>query len=112
MTQTIFTAIGHASARVGDRLAGVSTVTSPPPNFSGPGSSALQTISGIVLGDVITVAVIAGLIGALLIVVGHFSSNHRVQKTGIIGVLSVIGGVAVAASIVGLINFGASLKIA
>ena len=61
---------------------------------------------------VLILGVIGGLIAAGFIVVGHVSSNGRVQKAGIIGVLSCLAGVAVAGSIAGLINWGQSLHVA
>lgn len=88
------------------------TVTSPTPDFSGPGVSALQTIANVVFAIVITLAVIGGLIAAGFIVVGHISSNGRVQKMGIVGLISCIAGVAVAGGIAGLINWGQSLNVA
>ena len=112
MIDTITIAARQLFDRVGVRQHGLPTVFTPTPNLSGPGSSALQTIANDVFGDILLLAAIAGLIAAGFIVVGHLSSNHRVQKIGIVGALSVIAGVAVAGSVAGLINFGASLKIA
>ncbi|MBN9629569.1 MAG: hypothetical protein J0I18_03010, partial [Actinobacteria bacterium] len=73
---------------------------------------ALQTIANVVFAIVLILGVIGGLIAAGFIVVGHVSSNGRVQKAGIIGVLSCLAGVAVAGSIAGLINWGQSLHVA
>lgn len=88
------------------------TVTSPHPDFSGPGVSALQTIANVTFAIVLTLAIIGGLIAAGFIVVGHISSNGRVQKAGIIGLIACVAGVAVAGSIAGLINWGQSLTVA
>ena len=87
-------------------------VQQPSPNFTGPGVSALQSIANVVFGIVLTLAIIAGLAAAAMIVMGHFSGNNRLQKAGIIGVVSVVAGVAVAGSMAGLINWGAALKVA
>lgn len=94
------------------RVITVSTVNNPSPDFSGPGVGALQSIANVVFAIVLTLGVIGGLIAAGFIVVGHISSNGRVQKMGIVGVVSCVAGVAVAAGIAGLINWGQSLKVA
>jgi hypothetical protein len=112
MISTITTATNEALARIDSRLGGLLTVANPSPDFSGPGVSALQSIANVVFAIVLTLAVIGGLIAAGFIVVGHVSSNNRVQKMGIIGVVSCIAGVAVAGGIAGLINWGSSLKVA
>ncbi|MBO1741640.1 hypothetical protein [Leifsonia sp. TF02-11] len=90
----------------------VLTVSNPSPDFSGPGVGALQSIANVVFAIVLTLGVIGGLIAAGFIVVGHISSNGRVQKMGIVGVVSCVAGVAVAAGIAGLINWGQSLHVA
>ena len=112
MIGTITSTANEAVARLDSRLGGLLTVANPSPDFSGPGVSALQTIANVVFAIVLTLAVIGGLIAAGFIVVGHVSSNNRVQKMGIVGVVSCLAGVAVAGSIAGLINWGASLKVA
>ncbi|NNC12837.1 hypothetical protein HII28_13230 [Planctomonas sp. JC2975] len=112
MIGTITTATQEALVRVDARLGGFLTIASPSPDFSGPGVSALQSIANVTFAIVLTLAVIGGLIAAGFIVVGHISSNNRVQKMGIVGVVSCIAGVAVAGGIAGLINWGASLKVA
>jgi hypothetical protein len=104
-------AMTEAVARAYARTSIVFTVNSPTPNFSGPGVSALQSIANVVFAIVLSLAVIGGLIAAGFIVVGHVSSNGRVQKMGIVGLVSCISGVAVAAGIAGLINWGQSLKV-
>ena len=110
MISTITTATNEALARIDARLGGLLTVANPSPDFSGPGVSALQSIANVVFAIVLTL--IGGLIAAGFIVVGHVSSNNRVQKMGIVGVVSCIAGVAVAGGIAGLINWGSSLKVA
>jgi len=90
----------------------VAAIPNPSPDFSGPGVGALQAIANVVFAIVLILAIIGGLIAAGFIVVGHVSSNGRVQKAGIIGVLSCLAGVAVAGSIAGLINWGQSLHVA
>ena len=112
MIGSIIAASNEAAARIDSRLGGLLTVVNPSPDFSGPGVSALQSIATVVFAIVLTLAVIGGLIAAGFIVVGHVSSNGRVQRMGIVGVVSCIAGVAVAAGIAGLINWGASLKVA
>jgi hypothetical protein len=112
MIDAMTTAANDALIRIDSRLGGLLTVANPSPDFSGPGVSALQTIANVVFAIVLTLAVIGGLIAAGFIVVGHVSSNNRVQKMGIVGVISCVAGVAVAAGIAGLINWGASLKVA
>lgn len=88
------------------------TVKSPTPDFSGPGVAALQTIANVAFAIVLSLAVIGGLIAAAFIVVGHISSNGRVQRMGITGLVSCVAGVAVAGGIAGLINWGQSLHVA
>lgn len=105
-------ALSDAYALANARAAHVLAVTSPTPDFSGPGVSALQTVSNVVFAIVLTLAVIGGLIAAGFIVIGHVSSNGRVQKAGIVGLISCIAGVAVAGGIAGLINWGQSLTVA
>lgn len=112
MIHTITAMLNEALVRVDTRLGGVLTVANPTPNFAGPGVSALQSVANVVFAIVLTLAVIGGLIAAGFIVVGHVSSNNRVQKMGIVGVVSCVAGVAVAGGIAGLINWGASLKVA
>ena len=112
MIQNLSIAANEMLVRVDARLGGILTVANPSPDFSGPGVSALQSIANVVFAMVLTLAVIGGLIAAGFIVVGHVSSNNRVQKMGIVGVVSCIAGVAVAGGIAGLINWGASLKVA
>lgn len=104
-------AVTEAAVRVHARAGIVFTVNSPTPDFSGPGVAALQTIANVIFAIVLGLAVIGGLIAAGFIVVGHISSNGRVQKMGIVGLVSCISGVAVAGGIAGLINWGQSLKI-
>jgi cag pathogenicity island protein 25 len=94
------------------RSVNILTVNAPTPDFSGPGVSALQTVANVVFAIVLTLAVIGGLIAAGFIVVGHISSNGRVQKMGIVGLVSCVAGVAVAGGIAGLINWGQSLQVA
>lgn len=108
LTDTFAGAFIRAHARLGT----LPTVTQPSPDFSGPGVSALQTISGVVFAIVLTLAIIGGLIAAGAIVIGHVSSNGRVQKMGVVGLVSCVAGVAVAGGIAGLVNWGASLKVA
>ncbi|WP_431246393.1 hypothetical protein [Leifsonia xyli] len=105
-------ALNEALVIVHSRTIPVLTVNSPSPDFSGPGVGALQSIANIVFAIVLTLGVIGGLIAAGFIVVGHISSNGRVQKMGIVGVVSCVAGVAVAAGIAGLINWGQSLHVA
>jgi hypothetical protein len=105
-------ALNEAVVTVHSRAINVLTVKNPSPDFSGPGVGALQSIANVVFAIVLTLAVIGGLIAAGFIVVGHISSNGRVQKAGIVGLVSCVAGVAVAAGIAGLINWGQSLKVA
>lgn len=105
-------ALGEALASAHARTLTVLTVNNPSPDFSGPGVGALQSIANVVFAIVLTLGVIGGLIAAGFIVVGHISSNGRVQKMGIVGVVSCVAGVAVAAGIAGLINWGQSLHVA
>ncbi|MEV8213944.1 hypothetical protein [Leifsonia sp. NPDC077715] len=105
-------ALNEALVIVHSRTLSVLTVNSPSPDFSGPGVGALQSIANVVFAIVLTLGVIGGLIAAGFIVVGHISSNGRVQKMGIVGVVSCVAGVAVAAGIAGLINWGQSLHVA
>jgi cag pathogenicity island protein 25 len=105
-------ALNEALATVHSRAITVLTVANPSPDFSGPGVSALQSIANVVFAIVLSLAVIGGLIAAGFIVVGHISSNGRVQKMGMVGLVSCIAGVAVAGGIAGLINWGQSLKVA
>jgi hypothetical protein len=106
------TALNEALVTVHARAINVLTVNNPSPDFSGPGVGALQSIANVVFAIVLSLGVIGGLIAAGFIVVGHVSSNGRVQKMGIVGVMSCVAGVAVAAGIAGLINWGQSLKVA
>ena len=108
LTDSITEVVIRAHSRVG----ALPTVNQPSPDFSGPGVSALQSISGVVFAIVLTLAIIGGLIAAGAIVIGHVSSNGRVQKMGIVGVCCCVAGVAVAAGTAGLVNWGASLKVA
>ncbi|WP_426518769.1 hypothetical protein ACPPVQ_03750 [Diaminobutyricibacter sp. McL0618] len=105
-------ALNEAVVTVHARALHVLTVTNPSPDFSGPGVSALQTIANVVFAIVLSLAVIGGLVAAGFIVVGHISSNGRVQKMGMVGLVSCIAGVAVAGGIAGLINWGQSLRVA
>ena len=105
-------ALNEALVTVHARAINVLTVNNPSPDFSGPGVGALQSIANVVFAIVLTLGVIGGLIAAGFIVVGHVSSNGRVQKMGIVGVMSCVAGVAVAAGIAGLVNWGQSLKVA
>lgn len=105
-------ALGEAFVTVHARTITVAAVPNPSPDFSGPGVGALQAIANVVFAIVLILAIIGGLIAAGFIVVGHISSNGRVQKAGIIGLLSCVAGVAVAGSIAGLINWGQSLHVA
>ena len=105
-------AIHETLVDVHARAVSVLTVNNPSPDFSGPGVGALQSIANVVFAIVLTLGVIGGLIAAGFIVVGHISSNGRVQKMGIVGVVSCVAGVAVAAGIAGLINWGQSLHVA
>jgi len=105
-------ALNEALVTVHVRAINVLTVDNPSPDFSGPGVGALQSIANVVFAIVLSLGVIGGLIAAGFIVVGHVSSNGRVQKMGIVGVMSCVAGVAVAAGIAGLINWGQSLKVA
>ncbi|HEY5222321.1 MULTISPECIES: hypothetical protein [unclassified Leifsonia] len=105
-------ALNEALVTVHSRAITVLTVANPSPDFSGPGVSALQSIANVVFAIVLSLAVIGGLIAAGFIVVGHISSNGRVQKMGMVGLVSCIAGVAVAGGIAGLINWGQSLKVA
>lgn len=104
--------LNQALVIVHARTIPVLTVNNPSPDFSGPGVGALQSIANVVFAIVLTLGVIGGLIAAGFIVVGHISSNGRVQKMGIVGVVSCVAGVAVAAGIAGLINWGQSLHVA
>ncbi|WP_313540228.1 hypothetical protein [Leifsonia aquatica] len=94
------------------RLIAIPSVDKPVPDFSGPGVSALQSIANVIFAIVLILAIIGGLIAAGFIVVGHISSNGRVQKGGIVGLISCVAGVAIAGSIAGLINWGQSLNVA
>ena len=105
-------ALNEALVTVHARIVTVAAVPNPSPDFSGPGVGALQAIANVVFAIVLILAIIGGLIAAGFIVVGHISSNGRVQKAGIIGLLSCVAGVAVAGSIAGLINWGQSLHVA
>jgi len=105
-------ALNEALVIAHSRTITVPTVNNPSPDFSGPGVGALQSIANVVFAIVLTLGVIGGLIAAGFIVVGHISSNGRVQKMGIVGVVSCVAGVAVAAGIAGLINWGQSLHVA
>lgn len=104
--------LNEALVLVHSRTIAVLTVDNPSPDFSGPGVGALQSIANVVFAIVLTLGVIGGLVAAGFIVVGHISSNGRVQKMGIVGVVSCVAGVAVAAGIAGLINWGQSLHVA
>ena len=104
--------LNEALVTVHARTITVAAVPNPSPDFSGPGVGALQAIANVVFAIVLILAIIGGLIAAGFIVVGHVSSNGRVQKAGIIGLLSCVAGVAVAGSIAGLINWGQSLHVA
>ena len=105
-------ALNEALVTVHARTITVTAVPNPSPDFSGPGVGALQAIANVVFAIVLILAIIGGLIAAGFIVVGHISSNGRVQKAGIVGLVSCVAGVAVAAGIAGLINWGQSLKVA
>ena len=105
-------ALNEALVTAHARTVNVLTVNNPSPDFSGPGVGALQSIANVVFAIVLTLGVIGGLIAAGFIVVGHISSNGRVQKMGIVGVVSCVAGVAVAAGIAGLINWGQSRHVA
>lgn len=104
-------ALNEAVASTHARTVTYLSVSNPTPDFSGPGVSALQTVANVVFAIVLTLAVIGGLIAAGCIVIGHVSSNGRVQKMGIVGLISCIAGVAVAGGIAGLINWGQSLSV-
>lgn len=108
LTDTITETLVRVDARTGHIL----SVNNPTPDFSGPGVGALQTVANVIFALVLTLAIIGGLIAAGFIVVGHVSSNGRVQKTGIVGLISCVAGVAVAGGIAGLINWGQSLNVA
>jgi hypothetical protein len=99
-------------ARAHTRVSLLPSVDQPSPDFSGPGVSALQTIGNVAFAIVLTLAIIGGLISAGAIVIGHVSSNGRVQKMGVVGLISCVAGVAVAGGIAGLVNWGQSLKVA
>jgi len=105
-------ALNEALVTVHSRIITVAAVPNPSPDFSGPGVGALQSIANVVFAIVLILGVIGGLIAAGFIVVGHISSNGRVQKAGIVGVVSCVAGVAVAGGIAGLINWGQSLHVA
>lgn len=105
-------AINEAFVTVHARTITFAAVPNPSPDFSGPGVGALQAIANVVFAIVLILGIIGGLIAAAFIVVGHISSNGRVQKAGIVGVLSCVAGVAIAGSIAGLINWGQSLHVA
>ncbi|MEN2742677.1 hypothetical protein ABCS02_33295 [Microbacterium sp. X-17] len=105
-------ALNEALVTVHARIVTVAAVPNPSPDFSGPGVGALQAIANVVFAIVLILAIIGGLIAAGFIVVGHISSNGRVQKAGIVGLISCIAGVAVAGGIAGLINWGQSLHVA
>lgn len=112
MFAVVSEALTEAVIRAHARTGLIYSVNSPTPDFSGPGVSALQSVANVVFAVVLTLAVIGGLIAAGFIVVGHISSNGRVQKMGIVGLVSCVCGVAVAGGIAGLINWGQGLKIA
>ncbi|MEY9853496.1 cag pathogenicity island protein 25 [Leifsonia sp. EB41] len=105
-------ALNEALVTIHARIITVASVPNPSPDFSGPGVGALQAVANVVFAIVLILAIIGGLIAAGFIVVGHISSNGRVQKAGIVGLVSCVAGVAVAAGIAGLINWGQSLKVA
>jgi hypothetical protein len=105
-------ALNEAVVAVHARIITVAAIPNPSPDFSGPGVGALQAIANVVFAIVLILAIIGGLIAAGFIVVGHISSNGRVQKAGIVGLVSCVAGVAVAAGVAGLINWGQSLKVA
>jgi cag pathogenicity island protein 25 len=86
-------------------------VDQPTPDYNGPGSSALTTIANAVYADVLILALIGGLAAAAMIAIGHFTSNNRVHKAGIVGVISVIAAAAVASGIAALINWGSALQV-
>ena len=77
-------ALNEALVTAHARAVNVLTVNNPSPDFSGPGVGALQSIANVVFAIVLTLGVIGGLIAAGFIVVGHISSNGRVQKAGIV----------------------------
>ena len=104
--------LNEALVTVHARIVTLAAVPNPSPDFSGPGVGALQAIANVVFAIVLILAIIGGLIAAGFIVVGHISSNGRVQKAGIVGLISCIAGVAVAGGIAGLINWGQSLHVA
>ncbi|MFP3466940.1 hypothetical protein [Leifsonia sp. SIMBA_070] len=105
-------ALNEAIVTVHSRTITAAEVPNPSPDFSGPGVGALQSIANVVFAIVLILGIIGGLIAAAFIVVGHISSNGRVQKAGIVGILSCVAGVAIAGSIAGLINWGQSLHVA
>lgn len=105
-------ALNEALVTAHARTITLAAVPNPSPDFSGPGVGALQAIANVVFAIVLILAIIGGLIAAGFIVVGHISSNGRVQKAGIVGLVSCVAGVAVAAGIAGLIDWGQSLKVA
>lgn len=105
-------ALNEALVAAHARAVPILTVNSPTPDFSGPGVAALQTVANVVFAIVLSLAVIGALIAAGFIVVGHVSSNGRVQRMGIVGLVSCIAGVAVAGGVAGLINWGQSLHVA
>jgi hypothetical protein len=112
MISSLTDALTEAVIRAHAKSGLIFTVNNPTPDFGGPGVSALQSVANVVFAIVLTLAVIGGLIAAGFIVVGHVSSNGRVQRMGITGLISCVAGVAVAGGIAGLINWGQSLKVA
>lgn len=88
------------------------TVDQPAPDFSGPGVSALKTISGVVMALALTALVIGGIVAGGMIAFGHFARHSELQSKGLKGVILVIVGAAIVGGIAGLINWGSGLKVA
>lgn len=112
MISLLTSALTEAMIRAQVKAGLIFTVDNPTPDFSGPGVSALQSIANVIVAIVLILALIGGLVAAGFIAVGHISSNGRIQRMGIVGLVSCIAGAAVAGSVAGLINWGHSLKVA
>jgi hypothetical protein len=112
MISSLTNALTEAVIRAHAKTGLIFTLDNPTPDFSGPGVSALQSIATGAIAIVLILALIGGLVAAGFIAVGHISSNGRIQKMGIVGLVSCIAGAAVAGSVAGLINWGQSLKVA
>lgn len=83
----------------------------PKPDFSGPGLAALSTIGGWVAAALLVVAIVVGLVGALLIVVGQLAKIGDLKTWGWRVVIGALVGVVVGGGIAGLVTLAQTLKI-